>query len=165
MRDINSNQLSLHSVSWMNLYMALQYNIYLILSQWRFTSLILCICLKNKTFISKFYIYIYIYIYDLCIFVTALLDPQYYPEESCKIRFACLFAHHSICLGIFLESLVFLNFGMVLESYTKLSLTELDFLEKFFCPKHWEDGQKMGQNRVFWIFWKIWSLIFTEFVL
>ena len=150
MRDINSNQLSLHSVSWIesNLYMALQYNIYLFLSQWRFTSLILCIYVSKIRHLFLNFIHI-LYMWFMY-FCNCFIGPtQYYPEGSCKIGSACRFAHHSICLDIFLESLVFLNFGMVLKSYTKLSLTELDFLEKIFCPKHWEDGQKMGKNRVF----------------
>ena len=39
------------------------------------------------------------------------------------------------------------------------------FWKNCFCPKIWENGSKMGQKQVFWIYWKIWSLIFTEFVL
>ena len=35
----------------------------------------------------------------------------------------------------------------------------------FFAPKIGKIDQKMGQNRVFLIYWKVWSLIFTKFVL
>ena len=33
----------------------------------------------------------------------------------------------------------------------------------FFCPKIGKKCPKWAKNRVFAIYWKIWSLIFTEF--
>ena len=75
MRDINSNKLPLHSVSWVepNLQMALRYNIYLFLSQWLILQYDLLIILlywrplkeQNSccTQIDRIYIYIYIYVY------------------------------------------------------------------------------------------------------
>ena len=33
----------------------------------------------------------------------------------------------------------------------------------FFCPKIGKKCPKWAKNRVFSIYWKIWSLIFTEF--
>ena len=37
--------------------------------------------------------------------------------------------------------------------------------KSFFLSKKWvgEMGQKWSKNRVFWIYWKIWSLMFPEF--
>ena len=55
----------------------------------------------------------------------------------------------------------FLNFGMVLETRMKLCVAEPDFLEIFFAQML----GKWAKSRVFLIYWKIWSLIFTEFVL
>ena len=37
------------------------------------------------------------------------------------------------------------------------------FQENFFCPKNWEIQPKMGKKQAFLIYWKIYSLIFTEF--
>ena len=54
---------------------------------------------------------------------------------------------------------------MELENYMKLCMTEPEFLEKKFPPENWENGPKQAKNMVFWIYWKIWSLIFTKFVL
>ena len=51
----------------------------------------------------------------------------------------------------------------MLESHVKLFLTELDFLENFFPKKIGKMGSKWTKNRVFSMYWKIWSLIFTEF--
>ena len=75
----------------------------------------------------------------------------------------------SICLGVFLELcyLFFLNFGIVLQSYVKLFVTELVFPGKFFFPKNWENGPKTGQKQGFfnWLenlainFYWIWSVI------
>ena len=54
---------------------------------------------------------------------------------------------------------------MVLVSHLKLCATELDFLEKKFLPQKLGKIGKMGprwvKNRVFSIYWKIWSLIFA----
>ena len=48
-------------------------------------------------------------------------------------------------------------------------VTEWDFAEEYFLfqklEKNWESGPKFGQKHSFFIYWKIWSLIFTEFVL
>ena len=52
----------------------------------------------------------------------------------------------------------FLNLGMVPETHMKLCMAELNF------PEIGKMGPKMSQNRAFWIYWKILSLIFTEFV-
>ena len=54
---------------------------------------------------------------------------------------------------------------MVLETHMKLCVTELDFSEKDFCPQNWENRPKMDQKKGFWIYWKISTLSFTEFVL
>ena len=54
---------------------------------------------------------------------------------------------------------------MMLEIHMKLCMTEADFPEHFFfAPKIGKMDQKKAKNRVFWIYWKISSLIFTEFV-
>ena len=37
------------------------------------------------------------------------------------------------------------------------------FLKKSFCPENWEMGKNWAKNRVFWIYWEIWSSIFSEF--
>ena len=50
-------------------------------------------------------------------------------------------------LGI--VSLFFLNFGIVLETHTRLCATEPDFPEKIFCPKNWENKPVVGQNQGF----------------
>ena len=51
---------------------------------------------------------------------------------------------------------------MVVRTLMKLCMTE--FSEKnLFCPKIWKKGPKWAKTRVFSIYWKIWSLIFTEF--
>ena len=45
-------------------------------------------------------------------------------------------------------------------------MTEPDFLLKIFLPqKSGKWTKKSFRTRVFWIYWKIWSLIFSEFVL
>ena len=82
------------------------------------------------------------------------LDPRQQPEGSYKIVSVRLSIRPSInpsvqafswnCIISF-----FLNFGMVLETHMKLCVTELDFLEKFFWPKCWENGPKMGQKQGF----------------
>ena len=43
----------------------------------------------------------------------------------------------------------------------KLCVTVADFLEKKFTPKIAKMYQKWAKNMVFWIYWKIWSLICT----
>ena len=68
----------------------------------------------------------------------------------------------------FLEalSLVFSEFGMVLEIHSKLGVTELDFLGKIFWLKNLGKWTKnWPRTGFFWIYWQIWSLIFTELVL
>ena len=70
----------------------------------------------------------------------------------------------SVCPGIFVElyHMIFLNFGMMQETHMKLCMTELDFAEKnFLSPKL----GKCAINGFFWLYWKILSLIFTEFVI
>ena len=64
LRDINNNQLPLHSVSWAepNLQMALRYNIYLFLSQW---------LLSSVTYLYLNYIYI-------CICISIVSPPLIY---------------------------------------------------------------------------------------
>ena len=44
-----------------------------------------------------------------------------------------------LCPGVFCElhHQLFLNFGIVLETYMKLYVTELDFPGKFFLPQKW----------------------------
>ena len=60
---------------------------------------------------------------------------------------------------------------MVLETHIhmKLPVTEWDFLEEYFLLQKLEKvgkmDQKLPKNRVFLIYWKIWSLVFTGFVL
>ena len=49
---------------------------------------------------------------------------------------------------------------MVLETHKKLFMTEADFPGKVFLHQELEKRTENGQ-----IYWKIWSLIFTEFVL
>ena len=41
---------------------------------------------------------------------------------------------------------------MVLETHMKLCVTEPNFPGKFFCPKNWENGPKMGQKTGFFEF-------------
>ena len=43
----------------------------------------------------------------------------------------------------------FLNFGMMLETHTKLCMTEPDFLEKKFLPPKLGEWTKMGQKQGF----------------
>ena len=58
-----------------------------------------------------------------------------------------------------------MKFGMVLETH-EVAHDRAGFSGKvFFCPKIGKNGPKWVKNRVFSIYWKIWSLIFTEFVL
>ena len=66
-------------------------------------------------------------------------------------------------LGI--VSLVFSKFWHDTRNLMKLCMTELDFPWKTFCPKIGKLYQRWAKNRVFSIYWKICSLIFTEFVL
>ena len=49
----------------------------------------------------------------------------------------------SACPSVFLElyHYFFLNFGVVLETHLKLSVTEPDFPENFFCPQKWAKKQ------------------------
>ena len=42
---------------------------------------------------------------------------------------------------------------------------KVDFPQKNFVPEIVKMDQKMTKGRVLWIYWKIWSSIFTEFVL
>ena len=61
--------------------------------------------------------------------------------------------------------LVFLNFGMVLETHMNLCVTELDFMgEKFFADTIWKMDQTWLENRVLNSLKNL-SLIFMEFVL
>ena len=39
------------------------------------------------------------------------------------------------------------------------------FWKNFCVPKFGKMDWKWAKNRVFWMYWKIWSLVFTEFVL
>ena len=54
---------------------------------------------------------------------------------------------------------------MVLESHMKFCVTAGFPWKKKDCPNNLENGPKIGNNRVLWIYWKILSLNFTEFVL
>ena len=57
--------------------------------------------------------------------------------------------------------IIFLNFDMALEIHMKLCITRAEFSIKiFFALKIGKMDQKWSKNRVFWIYWKIWSLIF-----
>ena len=51
---------------------------------------------------------------------------------------------------------------MVLETHMKLCVTEPDFPGKFFCPKNWENGPKVGflnlLENLFLNFFRIWSI-------
>ena len=58
-------------------------------------------------------------------------------------------------LGI--VSVIFSKFGIVLDSYVKLCMTEPDFPGKYFL------AQNEPKTGFFSIYWKIWSLVFTEF--
>ena len=78
--------------------------------------------------------------------------------------------HPKICLDLVgvvlflcLSRCFFLNFGVLLETRVKLLVTEPDFLGKKICPQDWESGPKMDQKQGFLNFFKIWSVIFTEF--
>ena len=53
----------------------------------------------------------------------------------------------------------FLKLSMVLGAHV-LCVTGLDYFWKIFLPQKWE---KWAKNKVSWIYWKIWSLIFSEF--
>ena len=94
-------------------------------------------------------------------------DPQFqdkvyeiacfYKKSVC--RFVCQCGHFFLELGHYF----FLNFGMVLEAYTTLCVTELDFLTKTFFPKNgpnWAKGRvlKLLKNVVI-SFFCIWSVI------
>ena len=49
----------------------------------------------------------------------------------------------AICPGIFLDWIIrSLNFGMALQTFMKLCVTEPEFLENLFCPKFGEMYQK-----------------------
>ena len=37
------------------------------------------------------------------------------------------------------------------------------FFWKTLLPQNWEIGSKMVQTGIFWIYWKIWSLVFSQF--
>ena len=52
----------------------------------------------------------------------------------------------------------------MIENHMKICVTEADFLEKFFNPRIGKIDRNWVKNRVFWIYWKILSLIFTKFV-
>ena len=53
---------------------------------------------------------------------------------------------------------------MVLEFHVKLCVTEPDLLGKLFLPqKLGKWTQNESKQGFFSIYWKIWSLIFTEF--
>ena len=88
-------------------------------------------------------------------FPLLIRPPRRQPEGSYKIvsvcPFDCLPVRPSVCPGVFLELSYqfFLNFGMVLETYMKLCVTEPDFPGNFFCPQNWENGPKMGQKQGF----------------
>ena len=94
--------------------------------------------------------------------------PPLEPEGPYKIGSVHPSILLSALLGCFLGtvSLVFLDFGMMLETHIKLCMTEPEFAEKkCFAPKIGKMVQKWAQNRVFWIYWKLLSLVCTEFVL
>ena len=62
-------------------------------------------------------------------------------------------------------SLVFSKFLHGTRNPYEIGMTEPDFSERFFAPKIGKMDHKWARNRVVWIYWKILSLIFTEFVL
>ena len=73
--------------------------------------------------------------------IVGFFYQLYLQNKSVKsIRLSCRLS--GCFLGI--RSLGFLNFGLVVETFIKLFLTEPDFLENFFAPKIGEMGQKEG---------------------
>ena len=75
----------------------------------------------------------------------------------------CRFVFQSGHFFLELDHYFFLNFGLVLEAYTTLCVTELDFLTKTFFPKNgpnWAKGRvlKLLKNVVI-SFFCIWSVI------
>ena len=100
------------------------------------------------------------------------MDPQPRPEGSYEIG--------SVRLSIFPSgrpsfnlSVSFLRIGSLVFSkplhgvrgpcHVVLDIVGF-FLKKLFAPKIRKMGQKCNENRVFKIYWKIWSLIFCEFL-
>ena len=54
---------------------------------------------------------------------------------------------------------------MVPETHVKLCMTEPDFPGNIFLPQKFGKWTQNGSKTVFWIYWKIYSLIFSEFCL
>ena len=72
-------------------------------------------------------------------------------NRVCPSIHPCFCPSFHLCPSVFLElyHLLFLNFGLVLETHMKLCVTGPDFPEKCFCSENWENGPKMGLD---WIF-------------
>ena len=71
----------------------------------------------------------------------------------------CPFFCPSFCPRIFSE------FWHGSRIHMKLCVTAGFSAKNVFARKFGKMDQKWARNRVSWIYWKIWSLIFTEFVL
>ena len=49
----------------------------------------------------------------------------------------------------------------MLETHFKLCVTVGFFQKHLFAQKRWKMYPKWSNNRLFWIYWKIWSLVFA----
>ena len=96
------------------------------------------------------------------------LDFHRYPKGSCKMGSVCPSVLASVLHSRrFLEivSLVISKFWHDARNPDEVVCDGWIFWKKTCCHKIWGNEAKMGQNRAFWIYWKIWSLNFSEFVL
>ena len=92
-------------------------------------------------------------------------NPWQQPKWSYKIGSVRLSVHLSICPSIGIVSLVFPKFSHGARNLYEVVCDCKILWKKFFAPKIGKMDQKWAKNRVFELFNKIWSLIFTELVL
>ena len=83
---------------------------------------------------------------------------------SILLSFSLSFIHCSVCVGIFLKLYhqFFKNFGMVLETYMKLCLMKLNFLDFFFfffAPKIGRWAPKLASKQRFYNLFKLYYLL------
>ena len=72
----------------------------------------------------------------------------------------CLSFRPSICCVVFLKLLVLLKFWHFAGN--PYAWQSRIFQKKLFVPKIGKVDRKWAKNRVLWIYWKIWSLVFLN---
>ena len=103
----------------------------------------------------------FVWLLNASILQLYLLDPVQWPEESYEIWSAHPSVPSFFRSGVFFKLYRhFFKFWYGARNPYEVVREEPDSPKKIL-----ENGPKMGQKQVFFIYWEIWSLIFTEFFL